>query len=553
MAEFTKDIQTLTQQAGSSPQLQTNTGSLATDVVSAVGFGLGMYRQNKAATALAGAKKQQVEYQTRLDEGALAFSNFEASMLSQEQSGSTYRAKKNKFLAKLGDASFQKNVILEKNKMSGQTSSDVEKGLRNAEIARQEDAISLTNGALSGAIAAGLSADNVENKTDEEKLSLVRLGQIAEKERETRASILSNQIQSGAYDKMTNAKKTAAYLSPVMADFSANIASTLNTGVALIGGFGSNKKGELLQLVADQRTTLDAQVRQHVETAKSVGITLSTEQQNAFRQQAEGVLSSFEALMGQEAVSKSLAAISDRMLSENLVIGLSSANEKVRSAALVLTLKLANNDVKGTDVAENYRLMAGISKGNALPDDEDEVKEAVGLATDAFTAPANDDGSFTPEQKVNNKDIAVSLFQGTPAQVKKAVKGGGFEELVSSISETQGKNFAVEDHAEIAALVYDVGARSLSAAIAAAYNAPKSRMITVKRGEKQAVNTETRENFRIDENTLELVPIEGFVWINDEVKNYNSYIRKTIKALGDVGGDVEGFKRDAAVSVLSVR
>ena len=55
MTEFTKDIQTLTQQASSSPQLQTNTGSLGSDLINAASFGLGLYRKNKAATELATA------------------------------------------------------------------------------------------------------------------------------------------------------------------------------------------------------------------------------------------------------------------------------------------------------------------------------------------------------------------------------------------------------------------------------------------------------------------------------------------------------------------
>ena len=71
MAEFTQDIQTLTQQAGNAPQLQTNTGSLATDVISAASFGLGLYRQNQAQNQLGAAKQQQVEYNTRIAEGTL--------------------------------------------------------------------------------------------------------------------------------------------------------------------------------------------------------------------------------------------------------------------------------------------------------------------------------------------------------------------------------------------------------------------------------------------------------------------------------------------------
>ena len=160
MAEFTKDIQTLTQQASSSPQLQTNTGSLASDVISAASFGLGLYRQNKAATALAGAQKQQVEYQTRLDESTLAYGDFQASMAAQEQNGTSARAKRKKFLAGLGDATFQTKVISASNKLTGTNFTETESNLNKAEVQRQEDAANLVVSARAGAISAGLSASS---------------------------------------------------------------------------------------------------------------------------------------------------------------------------------------------------------------------------------------------------------------------------------------------------------------------------------------------------------------------------------------------------------
>lgn len=125
MAEFTKDIQTLTQQASASPQLQTNTGSLATDVISAASFGLGLYRQNKAATELAGAKQQQADAQTRLAEGVMAYRNHRLSMGSQGVSGATALRKDSEFLKNLGGgAEFQQQVISGTNKLTGMNTSD---------------------------------------------------------------------------------------------------------------------------------------------------------------------------------------------------------------------------------------------------------------------------------------------------------------------------------------------------------------------------------------------------------------------------------------------
>jgi hypothetical protein len=553
MAEFTKDIQTLTQQAGSSPQLQTNTGSLATDVISAASFGLGLYRQNKAATALVGARKQQVEYQTRLDEATLAYGDLQSSLAAQEQTGAAARTKRNKFLKGLGNSSFQTEVIAASNKLTGTNFTETESNLNKAEIQRQEDAANLVTSARNGAISSGQSAVGIENLTTEQQQELRVQGEIADAERRVKAATLSNQIQSGTYAKMTDSKKTATYLSTVMPDYSLNLSSKLNTRVEELGGFNSVDKAPLFELITNERISLDAQVRQHVETAAALGVTLTLEQQNAFRTAGNSVLDSFEGLMGEEAVTKALGLLPDKMLMQNIVKGMTSSDGKTRNAALAILLKLGGNELGAVDVSAGYAILAGLATGDALPEGGDDLKDTGKLANAAFTAPANTNGTFTPEQQTFNKDLVENTLQGTPTQVKKAVKGNVYKNLITSIVQFKGKNFAVEDHASTATAIVDLGARVIASASAAAYNAPKSRLVGGTYRDRQAVNTDTSKNFRLDEKTLELVPVEGFVYMSDEVRNYNSYVRDSIKALEFVGGDVEAYKRDIANSILSVR
>jgi hypothetical protein len=553
MAEFTKDIQTLTQQAGTSPQLQTNTGSLATDVISAASFGLGLYRQNKAATALAGARKQQVEYQTRLDEATLAYGDLQSSLLAQKQNGTVARTKRNKFLKGLGDSSFQAQVIAASNKLTGTNFTETESNLNKAEVRRQEEAANLTINARDAAISSGESAVGIEALTTEQQQALVVRGQIATKKTEVRAAELSNAIQTGAYNKMTADKQTALYLSSTMPAYSLKLSSTLNTAVEEAGGFGSLNKEGLFNILAAERTSLDEQVMQHAETAASIGVVLTPEQQNSFRTAGNAVLDSFEKLMGQEAVTKALGSIPDRLLSQNLVKGLTSGVEAERDAALAVSLKLAGNELSGVDIAESYKILAGISTGAKLPEGGDDLKDSGRLINDAFTAPANDDGTFTPEQLKFNMNLVENSMQGTPTQTKKAVKGNVYKNLISSISEFKGKNFAVTDHAAIEDVIVDLGSRVIASASAAAYNAPKQRLVGGTSRDRQFVNTDTAKNFTLDPKTVELIPNEGFIYVSDEVKNYNNYIRSSIKALEFVGGDVEAFKRDVANSVLVVR
>ena len=474
-------------------------------------------------------------------------------MAAQEQNGTSARAKRKKFLAGLGDATFQTKVISASNKLTGTNFTETESNLNKAEVQKQEDAANLVVSARAGAISAGLSAAGVENLTAEQQQALQVQGAIADSERQVYAANLSNDIQTGAYDKMTADKKKAAYLSPVMADWSLGIASKLNTGVEELGGFTTVDKEPLFALIAAERVNLDAQVRQHVETASSLGITLTPEQQNAFRTSANTVLDNFESLMGQEAVTKALGSIPDRLLSQNIVKAMTHPNGKIRNAALAIMLKLGGNELLGVDITANYKILAGMATGEALPDGDDDLKNTGDLAKAAFTAPANTDGTFTSEQQALNSELVENMLQGTPTQVKKAVKGNIYKNLISSIVEFKGKNFAIEEHASTATAIVDLGSRVISSAIAAAYNAPKTRLVGGTYRDRQAVNTDTSKNFTVDEKTLELVPLGGFAYMTDEVKNYNSYVRESIKALEFVGGDVDAYKRDIANSILIVR
>ena len=126
MTEFTRDIQTLTQQASNAPQLQTNTGSLATDLVSAASFGLGLYRQNKAATELAGAKQQQADYQTKVAEGIMQFRDLRISLKEQNIKGVTVARKESEFFKNQGGgAAYAQAVISGANELTGTNTLDM--------------------------------------------------------------------------------------------------------------------------------------------------------------------------------------------------------------------------------------------------------------------------------------------------------------------------------------------------------------------------------------------------------------------------------------------
>ena len=160
MTEFTKDIQTLTQQASSAPQLQTNTGSLATDLVSAASFGLGLYRQNQAQEALGAAKQQQVEYSTRIAEGTLQMREWRQMQKANGLKGNAFQRAEKRELDKIGGAQVQMEVLNSLNKLTRETSGEVIDSITKAErteakrvedlqLVRQENEIKTTKDAES--------------------------------------------------------------------------------------------------------------------------------------------------------------------------------------------------------------------------------------------------------------------------------------------------------------------------------------------------------------------------------------------------------------------
>lgn len=131
MTEFTKDIQTLTQQASAAPQLQTNTGSLATDVISAASFGLDLYRKNKAQGELATAQKAKASQATRVAEGARDYGNLVGGLKNQKAGGVATRARITDFFK---DFSAEEQISIQRTSQGlGQSGVDVVRTERERE------------------------------------------------------------------------------------------------------------------------------------------------------------------------------------------------------------------------------------------------------------------------------------------------------------------------------------------------------------------------------------------------------------------------------------
>ena len=171
MTEFTKDIQTLTQQASSSPQLQTNTGSLGSDLINAASFGLGLYRKNKAATELAGAQQQQADYQTKISEGIMAFRDFKINMKAQNVNAITYARKEAEFFKNQGGgAAYAQAVVTGTNKLTGTNTLD-EMSAKDKEAQARYDAYQereIQGEGFAGSVL-GLTTEKVNNASPEQK------------------------------------------------------------------------------------------------------------------------------------------------------------------------------------------------------------------------------------------------------------------------------------------------------------------------------------------------------------------------------------------------
>jgi hypothetical protein len=551
MAEFTKDIQTLTQQAGSSPQLQTNTGSLATDVISAASFGLGLYRQNKAQEALGAAKQQQVEYNTRVAEGTLKYREFREMQKQNSVSGNAFRRAEKSFLNNLGDSSFQVEIINSTNALTRQTSGDVMDDVTKADVAeakqieerrlsRQERNISITTAAYTAGVAIGNPAEMTEQEMDKVE---IRSAQIQAETAATNARMQrEREALTDAAAKQNQDNKMWAYNTGV--DLGNFVASDMGSFAKLQGGVSL----ENAPLIVERLNSYKQNITQVVNArARQSETYVSPDAISTMINNLEQGVDNTIALFTKTESLKALQNNADSLYQGNLNKMFSGTENERTAVNSLYSSKFIGLPQEMTSFNTMLEFVQKSIGGNVDPEQEnfDVVLRNLPNIMQTNGAPSDD------SQKTNQQ-IIDSVFNNSPAKIKSAVIKGALDATTKAIV-AQGKGVVSAAKAEESAdLIYKAAVPALAGNIQRLMMQETSNNTTTSEFGSMGVSADIRNDYKFDVKEMQFKRTSRIAGRNSQVEQVNLLIRNTRKSFTELGMDstyVSGFDEDILLTL----
>ena len=555
MAEFTKDIQTLTQQASSSPQLQTNTGSLGSDLVSAASFGLGLYRQNKAQKELGAAKQQQVEYNTRIAEGTLKYREFRKMQKQNSVSGNAFLRAEKAFLNNLGDSSFQVEIINSTNSLTRETSGDVMSDVDKADLAevkrveelqvkREEDEISTT----SAAYLSGIGIGDVANMTEDEmhkvqvegaRVQAITAAENAKMQREREALTDKAAIQN-------QDNKMWAYNTGI--EFG-------NVGASDMGSFTKELGGVSLKnvpLIVDRLNEYKQNITRVVNAkARQSETYVSPDAISTMINNLEQGVNNTIALFTKTESLKALQNNADSLYQGNLNKMFSGTKNERTAVNSLYSSKFIGLPQEMTSFNTMLQFVQGSIGGNVDPNQEDFDTVLRNLPNIMQTL-----GAPTEESQEINQKIMDGLFNNSPAKVKIAVIKGALDATTKAIV-AQGKGvISAEKASETADLIYKAAVPSLAGSIQRLKMQETSYNSTTSEFGAMGGSQDFRDNFKFNVSTMQFDKTNKRAGRNTQVEKVNLLIKNTRQSftvLGMEGSYISQFDEDILLAIGMAR
>jgi hypothetical protein len=551
MAEFTKDIQTLTQQAGTSPQLQTNTGSLATDVISAASFGLGLYRQNQAQAQLGAAKQQQVEYNTRIAEGTLKMREWRQMQKDSGVTGNTFRRAEKRELDKLGDANFQMELIGGLNKLTRQTSGEVMDSITKAEVTeakrvedlqlvRQEREVSIVTAAYTAGMAIGNPSEMTEGEMDKVEIQSARI------QAETNAT---NAKMQRAREALTD-KAAIQNQDNKMWAFNTGVelgnvaASDLGTFAKLQGGVSLENVPLIVERLNSYKQNIPKVVNARAQQSETY---ISPDAISTMINNLEQGVNNTIALFTKDESLKALQNNADSLYQGNLNKMFSgTANERTAVNSLYSS-KFIGLPQEMTSFNTMLEFVSGSMKGNVDPDTEDFDTVLRNLPNVMQT-----NGAPTEESQDTNQKIIDGLFNNSPAKIKSAVIKGALDATTKAIV-AQGKGVVSAGKAtETADLIYKAAVPSLAGNIQRLMMQETSNNPTNSEFGSMGMSRDFRNNFIFNVKTMQFDKTNRTAGRNAQIEQVNLLIRNIRKSFTELGMDspyVNRFDEDIVLTL----
>jgi len=579
MAKFSsEEIGLLQKSASRTPQVQQPSGNLVADIANLASTGLGIYKQQQDKKALATAKEQQSTDDKKLASAVNGFNRLKLELVANKDIPVLARQKKmNEYLDQFGDPEFRQQVSSISRKDSGLGRVGViEKGQlaqkeavtearivqdreraeseRKAAEAQAEEDRRLT--LVTAARTAGLPVDNIGDLTEAEQFDVLKAATIVEADAAKNKMEYAEILQKAQVDDVAQEKRNDKFIMATLPAFQNELSSEIGGVLNKIDTKDPNNL-ELAYDVLDRMRGGQAQkIEEMVQNAQKVGASLGIEEINAFKTAQEDILSDWETILGNEELSATLSRYPKMKGIQEIVKSLSSPKATERTAAMTILTKMAiGEEFSLTDNAHAVSIIAEAFTGEGsynFSGDPDEFKLEVVTLGESLNTGGRD---ISPEDKENNFKTAMKLLDTGKGVEQRIVEQGGLSEVVKSIAESEGKNFSEEQGKEVGEFIYDKSSRYAAAAIAAAINERTSRVVNLTARGETVARYAGINDFTLDEDTLELVPINlnGYRIVPSEsIMEYNNYVKDVLDSLDYLGiEDTKKYKEDIAKSVLT--
>lgn len=443
MATLDKRIQTLTQTASSTPQLQSGGASLTSDLVNAAGFGLEVYQKFQAQEELSAINEQQQLFNTQVQRGVAEFETLQREIEASGISGTRANVQVNRFLRGLADDNIRNAVLAESKKISGRSALDTVSDAESEALAMRQEVDELRLSAAELIRYSTKPLIDIES-ADREQLQSYILDATANKAQQD-------------YDVLTTERNTATESNRANAALKVGgieynrfaLNSIVSQATSIVQGVDlqdpASRTGAL-QLIRTLKQNLPLDFQQFMQGSHNVAISSSQATENLAPVNAM-LDSLMNDLMGTDAVT--MGANTLEQITQGMILSANQQNpEAIRAYLLAKDLKLP---VQGlTDRAFLSVLDATESLGDqsttravekleaslrAQGVSDKQITEATQLVRDMSTKASNNFKELTDNDRANlTNNLLQDLNPSTAADLVRHMEDGSINARAAELA-----------------------------------------------------------------------------------------------------------------------
>ena len=567
MAEFTRNVSDISTQ--SAPQLKTNTGSLATDALSAAAFGVELYQKNKAQKQEQDVLAKQSAYDATFNQSLADVAQF---VSSQNLTGSRAALATESFIAQkiqeggLSQADFRAAAA----KMRGGGSLDILTTSREKEALAEEVEVQKeidyrnelveTASGLSGYSTESIDFENATVEELEKYTIQARVGQSSVQAREAKAKAASAEASN---EKTKRTIKVNDFNSSYISQVNNKITQEFKKQVKSVDFKDPKSIKEAIDFINGVGTSLPQAYRDNMKEA-GFG-SASAMEVETFEKQMDGTLSFWKGLLNRKDLAEIGNSVLDAYGSE-LLLGESDTPsvQMAKNAYIVAKVTgtqvgtrefsdLLKSQVGGITVSNNivegYEKASSILKSNGATEVEiQNAKEGISQKLGDRLTLVVPKEEVSPEVFESNAEVVQDTFTGSRNKIEELVKNKGWKNTVEAFANnTDAVSGHEKDVLEVMKTVTD---KVIAGTIGSFLNTTQSLQTRPTAfTPTQKIMRDPTKSYSYDYDTMTLKPVGdyGLLIGTDPSIGMNKLITDTYKMYENLGADpatLENFKKD---------